>query len=118
MRSARSTVVAMTSGNIGTLIRHRGLVMPYLVWLAGFGFMSSCESPQAATRSRDRKTFTPMAIVDEHGRLFGRFNLFDAIVAVLALWLIPIAYGGYLLLRSPLATLTGSSRRPSSMATA
>ena len=48
-----------------------------------------------------------MAIVDERGRLFGRFNLFDAIVAVLALWLIPIAYGGYLLLRSPLATLTG-----------
>jgi hypothetical protein len=31
------TVVAMTSGNIGTLIRHRGLVMPYLVWLAGLG---------------------------------------------------------------------------------
>ena len=27
----------MTSGNIGTLIRHRGLVMPYLVWLAGLG---------------------------------------------------------------------------------
>ena len=48
-----------------------------------------------------------MAIVDERGRLFGRFNLFDAIVAVLALWLIPIAYGGYLLLRSPLPTLTG-----------
>jgi hypothetical protein len=32
-----ATVVAMTSGNIGTLIRHRGLVMPYLVWLAGLG---------------------------------------------------------------------------------
>ena len=31
------TVVAMTSGNIGTLIRHRGLVMPYLVWLAALG---------------------------------------------------------------------------------
>ena len=47
-----------------------------------------------------------MAIVDERGRLFGRFNLFDAIVAVLVLWLIPIAYGGYLLLRTPLPTLT------------
>ena len=32
-----ATVVAMTSGNIGTLIRHRGLVMPYLAWLAGLG---------------------------------------------------------------------------------
>lgn len=31
------TVVAMTSGNIGTLIRHRGLVLPYIVWLAGLG---------------------------------------------------------------------------------
>lgn len=31
------TVVALTSGNIGTLIRHRGLVMPYLVWLSGLG---------------------------------------------------------------------------------
>jgi hypothetical protein len=34
---AAVTVVAMTSGNIGTLIRHRGLVMPYLAWLAGLG---------------------------------------------------------------------------------
>lgn len=34
---AAATVVAMTSGNIGTLIRHRGLVMPYLAWLAGLG---------------------------------------------------------------------------------
>jgi hypothetical protein len=31
------TVVAVSSGNIGTLIRHRGLLMPYLVWLAGLG---------------------------------------------------------------------------------
>src|SRR6187455_1584448 len=46
-----------------------------------------------------------MAIVDERGRLFGRFNLFDAIVAVLVLWLIPIAYGGFLLLRAPSPSL-------------
>jgi len=30
-------MVALTSGNIGTLIRHRGLVLPYLVWIAGLG---------------------------------------------------------------------------------
>ena len=30
-------VVAMTSGNVGTLIRHRGLAMPYIVWVAIFG---------------------------------------------------------------------------------
>lgn len=49
---------------------------------------------------------TLMAIVDERGRLFGRLNLFDAIVAVLVLWMIPIAYGSYLLFRTPVPVLT------------
>lgn len=30
-------MVALTSGNIGTLIRHRGLVLPYFVWIAALG---------------------------------------------------------------------------------
>lgn len=30
-------IVALSSGNIGTLIRHRGLALPYLAWLAGLG---------------------------------------------------------------------------------
>ena len=30
-------MVALTSGNIGTLIRHRGLALPYLAWLTGLG---------------------------------------------------------------------------------
>jgi len=30
-------MVALTSGNIGTLIRHRGLALPYLAWLAALG---------------------------------------------------------------------------------
>lgn len=47
-----------------------------------------------------------MAVVDEQGRLFGRINLFDAIVAVLVLWMIPLAYAGYLLFRAPSPTLT------------
>lgn len=34
---AAAAVVAVSGGNIGTLIRHRGLVMPYLAWLAGRG---------------------------------------------------------------------------------
>jgi hypothetical protein len=34
---AIAMMVALTSGNIGTLIRHRGLVLPYLVWLAALG---------------------------------------------------------------------------------
>lgn len=32
-----ATLVAVSSGNIGTLIRHRGLIMPYVAWLAGRG---------------------------------------------------------------------------------
>jgi hypothetical protein len=30
-------LVALTSGNIGTLIRHRSLALPYLVWLSALG---------------------------------------------------------------------------------
>lgn len=31
-------IVALNSGNLGTLIRHRGLAVPYIAWLAGVGF--------------------------------------------------------------------------------
>ena len=30
--------VALTSGNVGTLVRHRGLALPYLVWLSVVAF--------------------------------------------------------------------------------
>lgn len=48
-------MVALTSGNVGTLIRHRGLALPYLVWLSALG---ACEavrrlaSQQAPGRSQ------------------------------------------------------------------
>src|SRR5439155_13879942 len=29
--------VALTSGNVGTLVRHRGLAVPFLVWLSAAG---------------------------------------------------------------------------------
>jgi hypothetical protein len=32
-----SAIIALSSGNIGTLIRHRGLVIPYVVWFAVIG---------------------------------------------------------------------------------
>ncbi len=32
-----AAMVALTGGNIGTLIRHRGLTLPYFSWLAAFG---------------------------------------------------------------------------------
>lgn len=34
-------MVALTGGNVGTLIRHRGLAVPYLAWLAALG---ACEA--------------------------------------------------------------------------
>jgi Domain of unknown function (DUF4330) len=42
-----------------------------------------------------------MTIVDERGRLFGRFNLIDAGIAVAALVLVPLVYAAYLLFRPP-----------------
>lgn len=47
-----------------------------------------------------------MAIVDAQGRLFGRLNLLDAIVGLLVLGLIPLAYGAYALFRTPMPALT------------
>ena len=47
-----------------------------------------------------------MAVVDERGRIAGRVNLIDAVVAFLILVLIPIAFGAYLLFRTPPAILT------------
>jgi len=35
--AAVSLLVAMSGGNVGTLIRHRGLAMPYFAWLAALG---------------------------------------------------------------------------------
>src|SRR4051812_29166363 len=47
-----------------------------------------------------------MAIVDERGRLFGRWNLLDLIALVLILGLIPLAYAGYLLFRDQPPSIT------------
>lgn len=50
---ASAAIVAVSAGNIGTLIRHRGLIVPYLAWLAGLGLYRLCTatlstSPQVA----------------------------------------------------------------------
>jgi hypothetical protein len=34
---AVAALVAVTGGNIGTLVRHRGLALPYLIWLSAVG---------------------------------------------------------------------------------
>lgn len=35
-----AVTVALTSGNVGTLVRHRGLALPYFVWLSAVGIIS------------------------------------------------------------------------------
>ena len=35
-----AAVLALTNGNVGTLLRLRGLVTPYLLWLSVLGFVS------------------------------------------------------------------------------
>ena len=47
-----------------------------------------------------------MTRVDDRGRPGGRVNLIDAVAAVLVLGLIPVAFGAYLLFRTPPARLT------------
>jgi hypothetical protein len=47
-----------------------------------------------------------MAIVDQRGRIGGKVNLIDAVAAFLILVLIPVAFGAYLLFRTPPAVLT------------
>jgi len=34
---ASAAIIAITSGNVGTLVRHRGMAIPYIVWLSAVG---------------------------------------------------------------------------------
>ncbi len=47
-----------------------------------------------------------MPVIDERGRLFGRVNLIDALVGVVLLGLIPLAYVAFLMFRTPVPTIT------------
>ncbi len=47
-----------------------------------------------------------MAMVDADGRLWGRFNLLDAVLAVLLVGLLPLGYGAYVLFKTPPPRLT------------
>lgn len=57
-----------------------------------------------------------MAFIDEHGRLFGRWNLLDLALLVLIVGLIPLGYAAYLLFRDQPPTVL--SAVPSRMAPA
>jgi hypothetical protein len=47
-----------------------------------------------------------MGVVDDRGRLFGRFNLIDAVVGIFAVGLIPLLYGAAALFWAPAPVLT------------
>jgi uncharacterized protein DUF4330 len=46
-----------------------------------------------------------MSLVDDRGRVGGRINLIDALAIALVVVLVPVAYGAYLLFRTPAAKL-------------
>lgn len=47
-----------------------------------------------------------MPVVDEDGRIFGRYNLLDLALAIVLLGLIPLGYGAYALFKVPAPKLT------------
>jgi hypothetical protein len=46
--AASALIIALTSGNVGTLVRHRGMAIPYVVWLSAVG---GCEVVGRLARS-------------------------------------------------------------------
>ena len=48
------TLVALTNGNIGTLVRHRGLALPYIVWFSALGATKVLSLPSR------RPSFSPL----------------------------------------------------------
>ncbi len=86
-----AAALSLTNGNVGTLLRLRGLVIPYLIWLSAAGFC---------------------AVVGTLGEGRRKINPIDAAVLVFVFALIPIAYGTYLLFRTPAVRLTSVTRAP------
>jgi hypothetical protein len=98
-----AVALALTNGNVGTLLRLRGLVVPYLAWISVVGFC-------VVLGTLGRKETMPL--IDEEGRLFGRMNLFDLAIAGFVIVLVPIAYGTFLLFRAPAPRISSVTRVP------
>lgn len=47
-----------------------------------------------------------MPLIDDRGRLFGKWNVIDVAVVVVVLLMLPIAYGAYVLFRTPVPVIT------------
>ena len=56
-----AAAVALTGGNVGTLVRHRGLALPYIVWLSAVG---GCELLSVRLH-RSPVTMTPPLIAGQ-----------------------------------------------------
>ena len=95
--------LALTNGNVGTLLRLRGLIVPYLVWISAVGLLAAL-----GTLGRENS----MRLIDDDGRLFGRVNLFDAALAAFVIVSIPVAYGAFLLFRTPVMRISSVTRVP------
>jgi len=52
-------LIAITSGNVGTLVRHRGMAIPYIVWLSAVG---GCELVSRLARARASDASFPSAV--------------------------------------------------------
>ena len=63
-------IVALTSGNVGTLIRHRSLVLLYLIWLAVMGAHE--DSPHARRRGEEKEPCEWRSLTRR--AVFGRLN--------------------------------------------
>jgi hypothetical protein len=50
-----------------------------------------------------------VTIVDSEGRLWGRWNLFDVVLAIVVIALVPLGYGAYALFRTPAPRLLAVS---------
>ena len=57
---AAALMVALTGGNVGTLVRHRGLALPYVVWLSALGGVEVTRILLA--RARTPRVGVPQAI--------------------------------------------------------
>jgi len=50
-----AVALALTNGNVGTLLRLRGMIIPYVVWISAVGFFALLER-YASTVSDVRMT--------------------------------------------------------------
>jgi hypothetical protein len=60
---AIGAAVALNGGNVGTLVRHRGLVLPYLVWLSAVGACQLVSFMQGGELTRPAVPATLNAVI-------------------------------------------------------